>query len=236
LADVRPASSLDPACRLLCLALISSAALFAPLAAALTLAMALAALLALEGQTPLRILSEATFLLPFVAFAAILEAVVVGPGFSVSLSVPVDAALLGARLLAGYLGGRLYYASTSVSETRDAATRIARRLPGLSRADLGFAFSLIMGFVPLIIEEWKASLEAARSRAYGRSSGIRGAGLFVAAYLRRLMLRAVAVPEALIARGWTGERGIERSAWRARDYLAAMCCAALLVLFALQSV
>jgi len=233
---MRPVSSLDPACRLLCLALMTSAALFAPLAVALGIAFVEFALLALEGQRPSRIAREAAFLAIFIAFAGLLECVDLRAGLAIALSAPVETPLLGARLLAGYLGGRLYYASTSVSETRDAATRIARRLPGLSKADLGFAFSLILGFIPLILEEWKASLEAARSRAYGRSSGIRGAGLLVSAYLRRLMLRAVAAPEALVARGWNGERCVEATAWRSRDYAAALGCAALLVLLALRVV
>jgi energy-coupling factor transporter transmembrane protein EcfT len=235
---VKPVSSLDPACRLLCLALISSSALFASLGAALGASIALVVLLALEGMKPARVAREAAFLLPFILFAGLLECVDIGPGagFSLSLSVPIETPLLGARLLAGYLGGRLYYASTSVSETRDAATRIVRRLPGLSRTDLGFAFSLVLGFVPLIVEEWKASMEAARSRAYGRSSGFRGAALLVAAYLRRLMLRAVAVPEALAARGWDGERGVEPAPWRTRDYLAAASCVALLAILALRVV
>jgi energy-coupling factor transporter transmembrane protein EcfT len=233
---VKPVSSLDPACRLLCLALISSSALFASLGAALCASIALIVLLALEGLRPARIAREAAFLLPFILFAGILECVDIGAGFSVSFSAPIETPLLGARLLAGYLGGRLYYASSSVSETRDAATRIVRRMPGLSRTDLGFAFSLVLGFVPLIVEEWKASIEAARSRAYGRSSGFRGAALLVAAYLRRLMLRAVAVPEALAARGWDGERGVEPVAWRTRDYLAAASCIALLAALALRVV
>jgi energy-coupling factor transporter transmembrane protein EcfT len=233
---MRGVSTLDPACRLLCLALLSSSALFAPLVAALALSGALVALLAIEGQGLARIARETAFLLPFILFALVLECVAVGPGFAISLSPPVETPLLGARLLAGYLGGRLYYASTSVSETRDAATRIARRLPGLAKTDIGFAFSLVLNFVPLIIEEWRFSVEAAKARAYGRSSGLRGAGFLVTAYLRRLMLRAVAVPEALMARGWTGDRGVERAGWRGRDYASALCCAGVLAAFALRLV
>lgn len=233
---MKPVSSLDPACRLLCLALLSSAALFAPLAIALAVSAALMALLALEGQGPGRIAREAAFLLPFILFAGALECVGIGAGLSLRLSAPVETPLLGARLLAGYLGGRLYYASTSISETRDAATRIARRLPGLAKADLGFAFSLVLNFVPLIIEEWRSSIEAAKARAYGRSSGIRGAGFVVSAYIRRLMLRAVAVPEALVARGWNGERAVERAAWKAKDFCAALGCAALLLILSLRIV
>jgi energy-coupling factor transporter transmembrane protein EcfT len=233
---MKAVSSLDPACRLLCLALLSSSALFAPLGAALALSGVLVALLAMEGQGPARVARDTVFLLPFILFALLLECVGLGPGYSLTIAAPVETPLLGARLLAGYLGGRLYYASTSVSETRDAATRIARRLPGLAKADIGFAFSLVLNFVPLIIEEWKASIEAAKARAYGRSSGLRGAGFLVTAYIRRLMLRAVAVPEALVARGWTGERGVERRAWRLRDYGSALGCAVVLTVFALRVV
>ncbi len=233
---MKPVSALDPACRLLCLALLSSAALLASPWVALFLALALFALLALEGQRPSRILRESAFLALFILFAGVLECVDIGSGPSLKFSAPVETPALGARLLAGYLGGRLYYATTGVPQTRDAATRIARRLPGLSRLDLGFAFSLILGFIPLIIDEWKLSLEAAKARAYGRHRGWSGAGLLVTAYLRRLMLRAIAVPEALVARGWSGERRVEPVRWGFAEAAASFACVGFLILSALRIV
>jgi len=233
---MRPVSSLDPACRLLCLALLSSAALFASSWTALCLALALIGILTMEGQRPTKILRESAFLAIFILFAGVLECVDIVPGPKVELSAPVETQILGLRLLAGYLGGRLYYATTSVSQTRDAATRIARRLPGLSRFDLGFVFSLILGFIPLIIEEWKLSTEAAKARAYGRRSGMRASGLLIAAYLRRLMLRAVAAPEALAARGWDGHRRVEPALWGWAERVACGLCLAILILAALHIV
>lgn len=233
---MRPVSSLDPTARLLCLALLSSAALFASIWTALGLALGLVLLLSLEGHSPLKVLRESAFLAIFIVFAGVLECVDIGPGFAISLAAPVETPILGARLLAGYLGGRLYYATTSVSQTRDAATRISRKLPGLSRFDIGFVFSLILGFIPLIIEEWTLSVHAAKARAYGARSRLRGSELLISAYLRRLMLRAVAAPESLAVRGWNGNRLIESLPWRRAEFIVCAACLCLATLAALHVV
>jgi energy-coupling factor transporter transmembrane protein EcfT len=233
---MRIISALDPACRLLCLALATTAVFFASITTTVVIALGLFGLLLLEGYAPGRILRESSFLLVFIVFAGILECVEIRGGFTIMLSAPIETPLLGARLFAGYLGGRVYYATTSASQTRDAVTRIVRRVPGLSRSDLGLVFGLVLGFIPLIITEWKASLEAAVSRGLGRGSGLRGISRFTAAYLRRLILSAVAVPEALMARGWNVRRRVDPVRWKGRDYAAGALSAAMLMLAILRIV
>jgi energy-coupling factor transporter transmembrane protein EcfT len=121
------------------------------------------------------------------------------------------------RLFAAFLAGRLFYTSTNPSELRDAATRIARRIPFLRRMDLGMGFSLVLGYIPLIFEEWRDSRQAARSRGMSRRLNLRQQSFFITAFLRRLMLKAVELPQGLTARGWSYSRGLAPLRWRARD-------------------
>lgn len=233
---MKPVSGIDPACRLFCLALTTTAVFFASLVTVLGLALGLFILLVIEGHSPGRILKESSFLLVFILFAGILECVDIREGVGLVFSFPIDTPILGARLFAGYLGGRLYYASTSVSQTRDAVTRIVRCIPFLSKSDIGLVFGLVLGFIPLIISEWKASIEAVRSRAFGRSSGVGGLGRFISAYLRRLILSAIAVPEALLARGWNVRRQVDHEIWKLRDYSALALSGGILILAILHIV
>jgi energy-coupling factor transporter transmembrane protein EcfT len=216
-----PAASLDPACRLLCLAFLSSASLFASLPFAAAIALAAIVLLILEGMSPVSILRESAFVLVFALLTAALRL------FGKEGSLAEEAALTGSaiyglKLLAAFLAGRLFYASTRPSELRDAATRIARRIPILRRFDIGLGLSLILGYIPLIFDEWRGSLEAARSRALPSRPGIVQQSRLLIAFLRRLMLRAVILPEALSARGWSISRGVAQSTWRVRDSVSLM--------------
>lgn len=219
-----PVASLDPAARLLCLALLSSASLAARPSFSAVVAATAVLLLKMAGLSFARILRDSAFVAVFLLFAAALRYF----DFSLrGIDLPAAAGYIGAygaRLLAAFLAGRLFYASTSLSELRDATTRITRRLPLLRRADMGLPLSMVIGFIPLILAEWSASLEAARSRGMPRRAGLAKQSLFLGAFLRRLMLRAVATPEALIARGWTKDRGIALSKWRKRDSLSLLAC------------
>jgi len=229
-------SRLDATARLLCLALLSSTIFFAgfPLAAVLVL---LAALLLINTGLGLpTLLRELVLIALFALFSTALRMIGLPGAWNEPLKVLGGSALYCARLLAAFLVGRLFYASTSAGELREAATRICRRLPFLGRFDLGLGLALILGFIPLIFEEWGSSLEAARSRGLARRPRLSGQASFLAAFLRRLMLRAVAVPEALRARGWSPERGLVPLHWRLGDSIAVTACTLLLGAAALRLV
>ena len=219
-----PAASLDPSARLLCLALLSSASLAARPSFSAVVAVTAVLLLKMAGLSFARILRDSAFVAVFLLFAAALRYFDFSRNGIDLLAAAGYIGAYGARLLAAFLAGRLFYASTGLSELRDATTRIARRLPLLQRADLGLALSMVIGFIPLILAEWSASLEAARSRGMPRRPSLAKQSLFLGAFLRRLMLRAVATPEALVARGWTKDRGIAGSRWRMRDSLSMLAC------------
>jgi len=224
-----PASSLDPSCRVICLALLSSASLFASAPLAAIIVLSLSSLLKLEGLRFASILRESTFILAFTLFTALLRAF----SGTVELISPAAFALecssYGLKLFAAFLAGRLFYASTSISELRDAATRITRRIPYVRRYDIGLSLSLVLGSIPLILEEWRDSLEAARSRGMAPRPSIAQQSRFLSAFLRRLILSAIVLPQALCARGWSGDRGLTPLRWRKKDSLAALlCCLALI--------
>jgi energy-coupling factor transporter transmembrane protein EcfT len=216
------ASSLDPACRLTCLALVSSASLFASAPFAAIIACGSVALLLIEGISLLRILRESTFILCFALLAGLLRTLG-GEGADPAV-LAAGSAIYGLKLFAAFLAGRLFYASTRMSELRDAATRIVRHIPFLRRFDIGLSLALVLGNVPLIFEEWRDSVEAARSRGLSRRPGIAAQARFLAAFLRRLMLRAIALPQALVARGWSRDRCLTPSNWKLRDSLAMLVC------------
>jgi energy-coupling factor transporter transmembrane protein EcfT len=235
-ARLGPAASLDPACRLLCLALVSSAALLGGPLLSLVLVLLFTLLLFWARLRPVALLREAAIVGLFALFSAALRLVGLADAWTKPWEVLGESAGYGLRLLAAFLGGRLFYASTSASELRDATTRLCRKVPMVKRLDLGLVLSLILGFIPLIFEEWNSSLEAARSRGLARRPSLHRQALFMTAFLRRLMLRAVATPEALLARGLTRDRGLAPSAWKRRDSLISVGFAALLVAAALHAV
>jgi energy-coupling factor transporter transmembrane protein EcfT len=218
------AASLDPACRLICLALLSSASLFASFPFAAIVAFSAFFFLRLEGISLSNILRESAFILVFALITAALRVFGGNREPVAPYAVAADSALYGLKLLSAFLVGRLFYASTTLSELRDAATRIARRIPFLRRFDVGLSLSLVLCYIPLIFDEWRDSLEAARSRGMPRRPDIEQQSRFLTAFLRRLMLRATALPQALVARGWSKDRGIAPSHWKARDSVAALIC------------
>ena len=213
-----PASSLDPSCRLICLGLLSSASLFASWPFAAVVALGSLSLLLLEGLSLSTVLRESIFIISFALLTIFLR--IFGTN---SRAEPVVLATefirYGTKFLAAFLAGRLYFASTRLSELRDSTTRIVRRIPIARRFDLGLVLSLILGYIPLIFDEWRDSLEAACSRGMPRRPSLSLQCRFLAAFLRRLILRAVALPQALVARGWSMDRGIADSEWRFRDSL-----------------
>ena len=219
-----PASTLEPVARLACLALLSSASLLGSAPFSALLSLAFVGLLMRQGLRFRTILRDSAFVVAFTIFTAIIRYGSLARTGIVPFAEMMNVGSYGVRLLAAFLVGRLFYASTGVSELRDAATRIARRIPILKRYDIGLLLSMVLTFIPLIFEEWTASREVARARGMPRRSGISRQAIVISAFLRRLMLRAVATPEALSARGWSRDRGIAPLLWRKRDISCLLAC------------
>ncbi len=236
MARLGTASSLDPSARLACLALISSASLLATERFSAAVACIASLLLLIEGLSALTILRESAFVAVFVTFTALIRLLGVSSTGTSWIAALISIGAYGIRLLAAFLVCRLFYASTRISELRDAATRITRRIPVLRRFDIGLILSMVLGFIPQIFDEWSASLEAVRSRGMPRHPGISKQALFIGSFLRRLMLRAATTPEALSARGWTRDRGIAPLTWRFRDSLCLFFSACIFVAASLRLV
>lgn len=236
MARLRAVASLDPSCRLLCLALLSSASLISGAVCPVLLSIGAIALLLIEGFRIPDLLRDACFIALFALFSAAIRFIGLPEAAGATWSAAGEAGLYGLRLAAAFFAGKLFYASTSASELRDAATRMTRRLPFARGLDLGLGLSMVISFIPLIFEEWRASLEAAKSRGMPRRPGLARQAQFVTAFLRRLMLRAVATPEALVARGWTHARGIRALSWRARDTIVSIASALVLIVAAVRLV
>jgi energy-coupling factor transporter transmembrane protein EcfT len=194
------------------------------------LAALLAALLLVEGLGLRSLFRDAAFVLGLALASFFIE----GLSFRGGIHLAKDGILLaalrdGLRLAASFAAGRLFYATTRTSELREAAEDSCRFLPGKAGAEIALSLLLVLSFIPLILEEWRASRLAARARGFAKRPSLRASSEFLAAFLRRLMLGSLALPEALVARGWTGgDSQRPRQAWRPYDY-----CSLLLICMAM---
>jgi len=234
-ARLKTASALGPGPRLLCLALLSSALFFMALGAAGIFGLGLAILCLLEGVPARGLARDLCYILWLGSMAFFLECVSFAGGLHLVTDNLADAGLYTLRLAAAFFAGRLFYASTPGPQLREAALAAGAILPRPFRAKAALALVLVLGFVPLILGQWKATLEAAKSRGYTRGRRPRASVDLVAAFLRRLMLDSVGLPEVLASRGWHGEGASAgpREAWRGRDFGAALACLGILALAAL---
>ena len=219
-----PVSSLAPAARLLCL-LFLMPGLFASWDVVASALLAAAILgLALEGLTAREFLGEVPALLYLIAFLVLIQSL----RFSRPPYIDPVAMLVGLRyglrLLAAFALGRLFYKSTTSSELREGTMALGRFLPGNFGRELGLGLSLVLGFIPGIILEWRLSLEAGKARGIVKGSPFLLRLKVIEAFLRRLILGSINLPEALAARGWTG-RALRGRRWSPVSWVAVAGCA-----------
>lgn len=219
MARLRTASALGPGPRLLCLALLSSALFFLSPAWAGILGLGLAIFCLGEGVPPRSLARESAYILWLGGMALVLECVSFsgGPLFVAENLAP--AGIYTLRLGAAFFAGRLFYAATPGPELRRAALAVGRILPRRLRSRAALATFLVLGIIPLVLSDWRASLEAARSRGYGRGKRPRASVDLIVAFLRRLMLDSISLPEVLASRGWYGEAALSlpKEAWSPLD-------------------
>ena len=217
-----PVSALAPPARLIVLLLLTSTVFSAPPLPCLLLILAALLLLAFEGLHPLALLRE----LPGLILLCLLVLALEGLGWENGINLlPAGLASGGSyflRLLAAFLFGRLFYHTTSSSELREATGFIGRILPGSLGTDLALSLSLVLGFVPMIVVEWTLSMEAGRARGLEGRSSVPLRLRVAEAFIRRLVLRATQLPEVLVARAWTGGRGIPSRPWGAGSWMAVL--------------
>jgi len=213
----KPVSALAPSARLLCLALLAGLVFSSRVWTLGCLLALLLALLLKEGLDLPALLRELPGLAYLMALTLLLESLRFGGGIHLDPEGLARAGLWALRLLEAFLLGRLFYKTTSGSELREAASDLGRLVPRrLGRGpgeDLALALFLILGFIPSIVSEWRLSEEAGRARGLSRGSGPRLRLRVLEAFLRRLVLRALVLPEALASRGWMGAIEGRRRPW-----------------------
>lgn len=231
MARLRTASALCPGPRLLCLALISSALFFLAPAWVGVLGLGFLLFCLGEGVPPRMLLRESTYILWLGAMAVALECVSFSGGPFFDLANLAPAGIYTLRLGAAFFAGRLFYAATPGPELRRAALAVGRVLPRRLRSRAALATFLVLGIIPLVLSDWRASLEAARSRGYGRGKRPGASVDLLAAFLRRLMLDAIGLPEVLASRGWYGEarHSPSKEDWGVLDLGAAAASLGILV-------
>lgn len=228
----RPISALAPLARLLSLLLLVSGLAAASQPSALVLSLLGILALRAEGLRLGAFVRELPPLLLLLGLLFALECLRFEPWPRLAAAELPGALADASRLFAAFVAARLFYQATSSSELREAAEGLGRFLPGTLGQDLALALSLVLGFIPAILLEWRLSLEAARARGLSRRSPGRASLLFVEAFIRRVLSWSLELPEALLARGWTGRRQASR-VWGLPSYAAlglslGFCVAALL--------
>ncbi|HTX72444.1 MAG TPA: energy-coupling factor transporter transmembrane component T [Rectinemataceae bacterium] len=244
-----PLHRLHPLSKLPALLLLAAAALAAAPGVVAVLLLLASGLLLADRVRPGDMAHNARFLLPFSLFVILVN--IMRPGETVWLRPDglVAAALYLLRISLVFLFAELFFRSTSIGELAGEATRLARRLPGLSRSDPGFYLSLSIGFLPRVVEAYARSNEAALARGLGAGraarrprSGdraLRGPGA-ARRFLARLMVlesfiaealrSALRTAAALEARCYSPDRSIPRRPMRPRDALPPLVGAAALFL------
>jgi energy-coupling factor transporter transmembrane protein EcfT len=190
----------------------------------------LVAFLQLEGLKVRRLLTELPLLAILIVTAIALQTIGFEHGIRLDTKALGESLLYSARLMAAWFSGRLFYQSTSSSELREAASSVGKILPGRLGADMGLALSLMLGFIPGIVGEWKLSVEAARARGLGQKPRLRLIVEIIAAFIRRLVVGALVLPEILVARGWTGRSAEKGRGWGGESWAILAFAAAIMVL------
>ncbi len=243
-----PVSRLKPGARLLCLLICSAGVFFMCEWRAALIGCLFLALLLWEGISASTLRRDFGFLL-FLCFANAFFSFLglagsTKPDFSAMLMHILTDSL---RLISSFEAGRLFYLTTSPLEAREAALSIVHLAPRHNGAgrnsgqlkDTSTIFALlvflVLSLIPRILAEWRDSLEAAKARGLRLSIRKPGpAADLLAAYLRRLALMSMRLPDALAARAWRAASGNSVRSWSVYDFagclgiLAGILCLILL--------
>lgn len=226
MARLRMAGRLDPGARLFCLAFISSSVLFLRASSATFCFLALMLMLWMEGIALALIGRDFLYVLALGLFLFLVESVGWNSGrLRLGTGRWLEIYTFAIKLGVAFMAGRLFYASTSSSELRIAAIRVGRFLPKMLRSKTALALVLILGLIPSIMGDWRETILSAKSRGLSRKSRLSTWASMLSAYIRRLMIRAVRLPEVLASRGWDERSATSESRldpWRRRDWIASM--------------
>lgn|GEM_PF-2870333 len=236
-----PVSKLRPGARLLCLLFCSISIFVLPLWFCALSGALLLALLAVEGLGFRAFMRDLRFIL-FFCLSTLMVAALGAIGNSGS-DFLLTAAGESLRLSASFAAGRLFYLTTDALGAREAALTLTALLPPWRRSaapaspaaqraepESGrqlFALTvfLVLSFIPRIVREWRDSLVASKARGLRLSWKQPGrAAQFIAAYLRRLALVSLELPDALAARGFGSGSSAPVQAWRLYDICACILC------------
>ena len=221
-----PVRALAPSARLVLLLLLTGTVFSAATLVCVLLFFGVLFLLRREGLRLAAIGRELPGFALLCLLVIALEGISLEGGIHVISSGLALAGIYCLRLACAIILGRLFYHTTSSSELREAAGALWRILPGSLGEDLALGLSLILGFIPMIVDEWKLSLEAGRARGIEGSATLTLRLKVVEAFIRRLVLRALQLPEVLVARAWTGEKARPPRPWGARGWLTVLAAAA----------
>lgn len=232
---------LDARVKLICLAMISIATLRADfwwLGGLTAAGLAAVRTLGIPLRSVLRDMRYFALLLVLVFIARALStpgsAILTAAGTVVTREGLVAGALVCWRLACVVLTGLLFIAATRPAEVRQAVIWLLAPIPGVPERRAGTMISLLVRFIPVILNQARETADAQRARCIEcRKNPVARLVKLTVALLRRIFEDADRLVIAMEARGYTEDRtGHPFSATR-RDGLAllatAAACAAVVV-------
>ncbi len=199
---------LDPRVKLVGLALLTITGLRLP-GGALTAGICL--LLLVMAAVPLslpRLFRSMGFLLCLLAMVILTRSVctpgdvlVSGGGFTVTRQGAIDGLTMSGRILFLSLSGLLLTAVSSAAAIRSALIWLLRPIPGIPEQRAAMMICLLLRFIPLILEQIRATVDAQKARGAGRiRNPVRRLLLLAIPILRRVFLDADHLVLAMTAR------------------------------------
>ncbi len=202
----------DAGTKLLCLALVSTAASICPPLLLLPLALAACAILLGLGERPAQTAREARFLVPMGILILALRLLFPGDGRIVAPETLLPGTLYVARIAIVFLLARAFFRSTSVADLGGATTRAIRRFPFWKKGgapDPGIYLGMAAGFLPRSFERYDRVRQAALARGFGATRPKPGTVLRLMETLIFSSIKsAVCTAEALEARCYSPGRTI----------------------------
>lgn len=214
----RPGGSLfhrlDPRCKLFLLALISIATLGAAVPGLTLLTLVLLGLLVHIRISFFSLAAEIRYFLLFLTFV-FLARLLSTPGdpllsfyhLTITRQGIAEATVVCWRLLAVVLAGLVFMATTRPSAVREAVAWYLRPVPFIPENRVAVMMSLLMRFVPVILDQARETAEAQRSRCVEcRKNPLYRLTRFTIPFLRRVFMDADRLVIAMTARCYTEDR------------------------------
>lgn len=218
---------LDSRIKLFCLLLLSIAGGFANTVPALVILTILIIVLLYGAKLPfIRVIKEMRFFLLFILFIMVLHALRIpgtplrflGGGFLTREGV-LSGIFYGWRIILLLFLSAILTGTTTLSSLREGIQSLLRPIPFVPEVKIATMFSMVLAFIPLLLDKAAEMAEAQKSRCVERRRDpVKRMVYLIYPFLTRMFLYTEEVVTAMEARCFTGRRTSENKYLTVRDY------------------